>query len=75
MMTTVVMIDFKKHEAGMAAGAVEVRAALEGFLQKTVVKRAFPGCAERSDVDFLVQMAAYGRAVTGNADPAFSGGQ
>ncbi len=74
-MTTVVMIDFKKGEAGMAPGAVEVRAALEGFVQKTLVKRAFPGRTECSDVYFFVQMAADGCAVTGNADAASAGGQ
>ncbi len=75
MMTPLAVIDFKKYEAGMAAGAVEVRASLEGFLQQTVVKRAIPGSAECFNVDFFIQVAADGRAVTGNADAASAGGQ
>ncbi len=64
------MPEFEGCEAGMTARAVKMRAALEFFVQKTLVEGAFPGRAKRSDVDFPVQMAAYGRAVTGNANAA-----
>ncbi len=70
MMMAVLMIYFERGETGMAASAVQVRTSLEGFVQKTFVEGTFPGSAERLDVDFLIGMAADGRAVAGNADTA-----
>ncbi len=70
MMTPVLMIDFERGEAGMAARTVQVRTSLEGFVQKALVEGTFPGSAERPDVDFLIGVAADGRAVAGNANTA-----
>ncbi len=72
MMTRISVPDFEDREREVAARAVEVRAALEGFVQKTLVKRIFPGSAERPDVNLFIQMAADGRAVTGSANAIFA---
>jgi len=47
----------------MTAAAGEMRTAVEGFLLKAVMKGVPPGCAERLDVDLLIQVAGDGREV------------
>ncbi len=75
MMTQSTVPGFEDRKMEVAVRAVEVRAALESFLQKTIVKGTFPGSAQSLDVNFFIQMAADGRAVTGNADAGSAGGK
>jgi hypothetical protein len=59
----------------MAAGATEVRAAVERFFQKAFVKRTAPGFSQCQDIDPFTEVARDGGEMACGADGTSVAGQ